>query len=39
VEQLWLEEHVEEVRMRNEELSRLLTERPFDTPGVGRRLP
>jgi hypothetical protein len=25
-----LEEHVEEVRIRNEELSRLLTERPFD---------
>ena len=25
-----LEEHIEEVRTRNEELSRLLTERPFD---------
>jgi hypothetical protein len=26
-----LEEHVEEVRSRDEELSRLLTERPFDS--------
>jgi hypothetical protein len=26
-----LEEHVEEVRTRNDELSRLLTERPFDS--------
>jgi hypothetical protein len=25
-----LEEHIEEVRTRNEELGRLLTERPFD---------
>ncbi|MDQ6898074.1 MAG: hypothetical protein M3072_00935 [Candidatus Dormibacteraeota bacterium] len=25
-----LEEHIEEVRARNEELGRLLTERPFD---------
>jgi len=26
-----LEEHIEEVRTRNAELSRLLTERPFDS--------